>query len=220
MTVDPGCLVEIVMSLSGRMLRRLGLDRNPLRRTSDRVEAWATVLVLVVLVAVAPGAAWLAGRAQYTAGLRAERTQRDQRSLVEATVLQDAAPGAGVGAPDPSRLTSAVRTSSAYSRVSRPARWVGPDGAEHRGAVTVRPPGEAGTRVWVWVDGAGRLTEKPRQRFETVADAIGVATLTAMGLAVLLAVARYLLRRLLDARRLAQWEEAWWRYEPRWSGRR
>jgi hypothetical protein len=36
----------------------------------------------------------------------------------------------------------------------------------------------------------------------------------------LLAAVRALLHRILEARRLAQWQEAWWQYEPRWTGRR
>jgi hypothetical protein len=76
-----------------------------------------------------------------------------------------------------------------------------------------------GTRVQLWVNRQGDLADPPQQRIQTVVDAMAVAALTGTGVAGLVVVMRALVRRALDARRMAQWEAAWWRFEPRWSGR-
>ena len=50
-----------------RLARRLGLDGNPLRRRTDKIEAWLATLTLVVfltgapVLSVAAGRAWVAG---------------------------------------------------------------------------------------------------------------------------------------------------------------
>jgi hypothetical protein len=207
--------LEIVMSLAGQILRAIGLDRNPLRRTSDRVEAWVTVLLMAALVTVVPYAAWRAGRADHAAGVNTERVERKHRFRSEAVLLPD--PRAEPVAVRPPNVVPATRT--AYPRVRKPARWTGADGAEHYGTVAVAVPGEPGTRVPVWVDDRGRLADQPRQRVETLTDSVAVAVLTAGALVGLLVAVRILMCRLLDARRLTQWQDAWWRCEPRWSGR-
>jgi hypothetical protein len=40
-----------------------------------------------------------------------------------------------------------------------------------------------------------------------------------VGAIALAGVLRLFLRTVLDARRMAQWESAWWQFEPRWTGR-
>jgi hypothetical protein len=230
-------VLEIAMSLPGRALRKVGLDRNPLRRTSDRVEAWVTVLLLATLVLVMPYIAWRAGRASYTTGIRAERVQQEHRYRTEAVLLPDpdgaggtrTGPGdtsGGVGrdAGDPAAPSagdSAVpgRGTSAPARVRVYAYWRGVDGTQHHGYVSAVAPARPGTRVPVWTTGAGDLTTPPQRRFETVVDAATIAALAAGALAGVLAAVRFVVRRVLDVRRLAQWQEAWWRYEPRWTGR-
>ena len=50
------------MEISGRrtspLARRLGLDRNPLRRGSDRAEAWIRIALVLAFLIGAPLAAW------------------------------------------------------------------------------------------------------------------------------------------------------------------
>ena len=56
-------------TLTTRLVRALGLDRNPLRRVSDRAEAWIRAGLLVVFLVAGPLAAIAA--AQTTAGTQA-----------------------------------------------------------------------------------------------------------------------------------------------------
>lgn len=220
------------MSLPGQTLRKIGLDGNPLRRTSDRVEAWFTVLLLVALVLVMPYAAWRAGRVSYTAGVRTERVEQAHRYRTEAVLLPNpdtggtpaANPGGAAGDDPPagadSDAAAPARGSAADSRVRAYAQWTGVDGSEHHGFVPVAAPAQPGTRVPVWTDAAGDIVGPPQRRSETVIDAATVAVVTAAVVAGLLAAVRVVVRRALDAHRLARWQEAWWQYEPRWTGRR
>lgn len=242
------------MSLPGQTLRKIGLDRNPLRRTSDRVEAWVTIFLIITLVVLMPYAAWRAGRASFTAGVRTEQAEQGHRYRTEAVVLPDpdtvtagdptrntgAGPAAHPGYANPGYAnpggttgrdtdpaagqdpegTVPARGSTAYSRVRAYARWTAADGTEHHGFIAATPPAQPGTRVPVWTDAAGDLTGPPQRRFQTVIDAVTVAALTGAVAIGLLVAVRVLLHRVLEARRLAQWQEAWWQYEPRWTGRR
>ncbi len=220
------------MSLPAQTLRKIGLDGNPLRRTSDRVEAWFTVLLLVALVLMMPYAAWRAGRACYTAGVRTERVEQAHRYRTEALLLPypgtGAAPAANPGQGDQddssvgadSDAAAPARGSAADSRVRAYAQWTGVDGSEHHGFIPVPAPAQPGTRIPVWTNATGDMVGPPQRRSETVIDATTIAVVTAALVAGLLAGVRVVVRRGLDAYRLARWQEAWWQYEPRWTGRR
>jgi hypothetical protein len=54
-----------------RLARALGLDRNPLRRPTDRAEAWIRVGLLAVFLIAGPMAALGAGHWAYHAGITA-----------------------------------------------------------------------------------------------------------------------------------------------------
>jgi hypothetical protein len=54
-----------------RVARALGLDRNPLRRSSDRAEAWIRIGLLTVFLIAAPMAAPAAGAWAHHAGVTA-----------------------------------------------------------------------------------------------------------------------------------------------------
>ena len=56
-----------------RLARALGLDGNPLRRASDRAEAWIRVGLLAVFLIVGPLAAVDTGHWAYHAGITAAR---------------------------------------------------------------------------------------------------------------------------------------------------
>ena len=56
-----------------RLARVLGLDRNPLRRATDRAEAWIRAGLLAVFLIAGPMAALSAGHWAYHAGTTAAR---------------------------------------------------------------------------------------------------------------------------------------------------
>ena len=56
-----------------RLARVLGLDRNPLRRATDRAEAWIRVALLGIFLIAGPIAALDAGHWAYHAGITVAR---------------------------------------------------------------------------------------------------------------------------------------------------
>ncbi|OLB79988.1 MAG: hypothetical protein AUI14_08775 [Actinobacteria bacterium 13_2_20CM_2_71_6] len=76
--------MEVTMTAS-RMRHRLGLDRNPLRRRTDRLETWITLIVVLALVLAGPFAVWRAGVTGFrTAAAASERDSQQQRFKVGA----------------------------------------------------------------------------------------------------------------------------------------
>ena len=73
-----------------RLARALGLDRNPLRRASDRAEAWIRVGLLAVFLIAGPMAALGAGHWAYHAGITATRVPAAPAHRVKPAVLQQA----------------------------------------------------------------------------------------------------------------------------------
>ncbi|WP_371657768.1 hypothetical protein [Streptomyces sp. NBC_00280] len=98
--------------------------------------------------------------------------------------------------------------------------WTEP-GAEVRTATAHVPPGtRRGDTVDLWLDALGRPVAPPPSAVavhqHTVAVGICAAGLTA-GVVLL---ARTALRRTVVQHRLVEWERAWARTEPEWTGRR
>ncbi|MEV5983236.1 hypothetical protein [Streptomyces sp. NPDC052114] len=188
--------------------------RNPLRRRSDVVEAWTTLVLGAVTVVGAPLAGVVAGSATYdTAAARAER-QRAERHVVRGTLIRDAPPPA-IGADG-----SEVRGTRLVT-----VRWTDRDATTHaartRTATVKAPAGAlAGSKADVWLDARGRVTPAPLDEDElwgaaTAAGVGAVFMVSAVGGGTWLAV-----RVLAQRRRMAEWDRAWELTGPRWSGRR
>src|SRR5207244_1495278 len=97
-----------------RLARWLGLDRNPLRRGTDRVEGALRLVMIILAVLAVPAASVAAGRwADHYAQHRAQ-VQRTVNHQVTAVLLRDAP---AIGTPDP---YTSVQTAWV------PARWQPP----------------------------------------------------------------------------------------------
>jgi hypothetical protein len=180
-------------------------DRNPLRRTADRVEAAVIAALLVAFLAGVPLAGLAAAGWAAAGAMRAERAQA-RWHRVPAVLLQDA--------PKPAQ---ALFQASLDPLV--PARWTAPDEAPRVGQVYASGGARAGTIVMVWTDGSGSLEGFPLQR-EDVAAREALAALAAVLVVAVLAVTGKLARRALDKRRLAAWDADWSRTGPQWTGQR
>ncbi len=89
---------------------------NPLRRTTDLLEAWTALAALVLICVGAPVAGWLVGVSADAALQESARLQQERRLQVVAEVLGPAA------APEPgSVLLSGVRSGAAAARAGRRA---------------------------------------------------------------------------------------------------
>jgi hypothetical protein len=186
-----------------RLVRRLGIDGNPLRRRSDMIAAWLLPSAIMIFFALCPAIYVLTGmrvRADNAAARRAEVTWHQ----VKGVLLQSAA--------GPQQPASAASTWT----VLEPVAWV-LNGKHQVSNVPVASDTPAGSHVPVLLNQAG-TPEMPPLTAAQVADRVFADTLVAVAaLAVLLAGLAWAIRRVLDRRRLAGWETEWLAVGPRWS---
>ena len=187
----------------GRLARGLRLDRNPLRRGSDRAETAMLGVLLAAFLAGAPFAAHAAGSWTYATSVREAQAQQATLRQVPATLLQAAAPW-NIGEPG----------------AEADARWTAPDGQERTGQIFVSSGAPAGSAVMVWVNQAGQLTDSPLQQSQVTGRADMARALAVAALAAALGIAGLAGRWALDRRRLTAWDAEWQATEPRWSSRR
>jgi hypothetical protein len=187
----------------GRMLRGRRLDRNALRRGSDRAETAALGVLLAVFLAGAPFAAHAAGSWTYATSAREAQAQQAALRQVPATLLQAATP---------------LSISEGGSEAN--ARWRAPDGQVRTGQVFVLSGAPAGSTVVVWVNQAGQLTDPPLLHSQVTGPADMARGLAVAALAVTLISIGWAARWALDRRRLAAWDAEWLANGPRWSPRR
>ena len=186
-----------------RVARGLWPDRNPLRRTLDRVEGMIVVGLAVAFLAGAPLVAAVAGHLTDSISSRTAHAEQAAWHHVPAVLLATA-PTSGY----PGYLPQ-VR-----------ARWTVPGGAQRTGVVPALPGQRAGSTVMAWADAAGRLTSPPLT-VSQVRDQAGMAAIVAvMVLGLTLWCAGELAHHLLGRRRLAAWDAEWRAIGPQWSTRR
>lgn len=177
-----------------RTRRRLGFDRNDLRRGIDRLQ-WRVGLALALLfVVTGTTVGFLAAKPVYDNGLRAERQERAARHQVVATVLGSAV------------LTG---TQEGVIRHVTRVRWTERDGTSRTGTAETWASARPGETRRLWVDSAGRETAPPRSHGRTVFDTACTATGGAVAVGLLLLVAYMLVRQHCDRLRAVEWDVAW-----------
>ena len=194
--------LAIVAARITRVVRGLWPDRNPLRRTLDRVEGVLVGGLAVAFLAGAPLTAVAAWHGAYSYGARAAHVQQAAWHEVPA-VLITSVPSAGYG-----------------YQATVPARWRAPDGQRRTGQVPAPLAARPGATVMVWVDAAGRLTGPPLQPVQVEGQAVLAAALAPVALGLVLLCAGQLARYLLVRRRLAAWGAEWRATGPQWTRRR
>ncbi|MFC4504442.1 MULTISPECIES: hypothetical protein [Streptomyces] len=183
---------------------------NPLRRTTDLVEAWVALAALLLVLLVAPVVGSLVGALAQGALQESVREQRQSRHVVVATVARKADGSALEVDPE------AVTGREPRSRVV--ADWTAPDGTAQHGTVlsSVRTP-HRGDHFEIWTDAHGRLVARPLDS----ATATTHAVLAGFGAALLTAGTVEGGRRLvvwrMVRRRYARWDQAWDRAGPDWG---
>jgi hypothetical protein len=178
---------------------------DPLRRRSDRVEAWVSRLVLLLLVIGLPVAAVSVGLAVYSSQMRVVHTESAERHQVTARLTEDAA--------------GPLMVSDGDDFQRAPVRWTEEDGAQRAGTARVPPGTEAGETVRVWVSHDGAVARAPLSPGTAAANGWLAGGVTAGGVAAAVLAAQTGVRHVLDRRRYAQWDAEWQVVEPRWSAR-
>ena len=190
-----------------RCARWLGVDRNPLRRTTDRIEAAIRLAMIILLVGAVPMAAIAVGQRADQLALRRAHAQQAGDHVVKAVLLR---PASATGMPDP-------YTSVQYTWVL--ARWQPPDRPARSGEVLAPAGSRRGSTVQTWISATGTVTDPPPQHRQIVGDVcVAVAATCLLSLLVLLGSAA-LARRTLDRWRLDAWEAEWRASGPLGSGR-
>jgi hypothetical protein len=189
---------------AGRGLRRFTLGSGPLKRTSDRIEFLARILLVCTLAMTFPVALAVAS-VTHAQALAEATAQSLERQRVDAVLVED--PVVRSSPTDVPRATSA------------PATWRGPSGTEHTGLVVVPTGARAGATVPIWVDRDGNLTTRPLDDEGAVAEAAGMAGGTYLLIAALAVGVHVLLLAALDRSRLRRWAADWAVIEPVWTRR-
>ncbi|WP_405620954.1 hypothetical protein OG292_36225 [Streptomyces sp. NBC_01511] len=192
----------------------VGLRRwrhNPLRRTTDLVEAWVALGALLLMLLAVPAVGWLSGTRTDDAFRRTIHAQHEERHRTQATVVRFATAPARV-MYDPEASTE--------RETGRPviAKWTAPDGSRHTERVRAAPAAvRAGDTFPVWTDGGGQLARRPADlttaRTHAVLAGLGVAAVAAG----LVEAARRLAVWNLRQRRYARLDLAWAEAGPDWG---
>ena len=184
---------------------------NPLRRATDRREAWVALFALLLMVLAAPALGWVCGSYTDDALQKSVRAQQAGRRATTAVVLRRA--------PRPPRFVTDPEVSSEHtSQIPVVARWKAPDGTARRGTVTTSSRKTApGTKVEIWTDLDGRPAPRPMDaptaRTHAVLAGLGT-TMLAVGL---VEGVRQLIVRHMMRRRYTRIDQDWARTGPDWG---
>ena len=164
--------------VGGWIVRAFG--RNPLVRTSDRIEALLLIPAVTIALAAAPIAGAI-GTAVYEARSHANVERATSRHTVTAIAVEDS-----------------VTTVRPYTIIVD-ARWR-VDGTEHTGSFEWDDMVKAGDRLTIWVDSDGNYVGPPTPTSRAGADAVVAGLATWLGAvaatSALIAWLRSLLNRL------------------------
>jgi hypothetical protein len=191
-----------------RLTRCLGIDRNPLRRGTDRVEAALRLVMTLLAVVAVPAAAVAVGRWADHYALHRVQAEMAVDQQVTAVLLRDAP---ATGTPDP---YTSVQTAWV------PARWQPPGQPPRTGEVLALAAARKGSTLRTWIDPSGAVTDPPPGHRVLVGDVWIAVVATCLVPWLVLLAAGTLARRVLDRRRLRAWEAEWRVSGPLWSGHR
>ncbi|MFD7614055.1 hypothetical protein [Streptomyces sp. NPDC059828] len=185
--------------------------RNPLRRTTDLVEAWVTLAAVLLLAVGAPVAGWLCGALADSALRETVRVQQADRRPTAARVVRVL--------PQPKRSAAHPDArSEERTRITVVAEWTGRDGKQHRDRVPARTVTvRAGDTIRIWTDSRDQSVTRPLDggaaRAHAVLAGLGVAAV----LAGLVESGRRLFVRRLMRHRYADLDRAWAKSGPDWG---
>jgi len=164
------------------------LGRNPLVRTSDRIEAWMLLLATVVVLSAVPVAGAI-GTGVYSSRTAVYEQQISSWHIVTATVLQD--------------NTVTVRPYSVDAAVH--ARWQD-GGVSHDDTFGWDRAVKAGDRLTIWVDEKGDYAGPPTPPKRAAADAVTMGAMMWLSVVAAAAALIALVRFRLQQHRHAAWD--------------
>lgn len=182
------------------------MDRNPLRRRTDRIESAIRIVLVLAFLVGGPMLAAAVGRVTDASGLRQVRAERAWRQVD--AVLTKPAP----------------QSTSPYGAMATtwvPGRWHVAPGRVRTGFVPTVAGTPAGAEVTVWLDRNGRVTgQAPLTAGVVLLRVVVAEILTLIGAGFAAFIVAVGVRWLLNRRRLARWAIEWSMVGPRWTMRR
>ncbi len=189
-----------------RHARGLLPDRNPLRRRTDRVEAYLLAGLIVTAAVGAPLAAQAASRAAYASALSIQREQLATRQPVKARLTENAG-----SSTNGYTLSEDVPTS---------ATWTSATGLLKSGRGLARNGSPEGSVVIVWATRGGQLASPPLTNAQVDGQGDAGALGAVAGVVVAFLTGTGVLRYVLYRRRMAAWEADWLLTAPTWNRQR
>ncbi|MGX1775733.1 Rv1733c family protein [Nocardia brasiliensis] len=181
-----------------RTCRRVGLDRNPMRRREDRVQTWVAAGLLLLFVLLVPLLVLTVGATVYRTETAAVQAEIAELHRVEAVV-------------------TATGKAPLYAPIM-PAKvaWTDADGIAHTEDYQSTTVVEPGQNVTIWLNGAGRIVEPPSET-QALSKAVLLTGGALFGAVTVLAGCYFGLRHRLDRKRLRMWEMEWATADLRWG---
>ncbi|MEV0750171.1 hypothetical protein AB0I75_34050 [Streptomyces sp. NPDC050273] len=182
---------------------------NPLRRATDKREAWVALVALLLLVVAAPVLGWFCGARADDALQESVRAQQADRRLTTAVVVRPAARHV---------LTDPEVSTDRRAQTPVVARWHAPDGTARSATVTTASRDTAaGAQVRIWTDLAGNPAPRPLDA-PTAHTHAALAGFGATMLSVLLIEGgrRLIVWRMVQ-RRYERLDRAWAEAGPDWG---
>lgn len=186
-----------------RFVRGQRLDRNPLRRGTDRAETVVLTVLVILLLAGGPFAALATGAWTHAMAQRTQLAQEASRRQVTAVVVSVSPPSAGDWG-----LTWQAQ-----------ARWRAPDGREVTNEIPVPSSTAVGAKLPVWTGLSGDFTTAPLLDSQVEGQVVTGEILGVISLAAVLTVAGALVLSWINKRRMADWDADWQATGPRWTAR-
>jgi hypothetical protein len=186
-----------------RTYRGRRLDRNPLRRASDRAETLIGICLLALFAVLAPLVA-------HVATAQTEQMARAARAATLATSRQ-------VTATTLRTAPAASQSPYSYSLSAASARWTAPDGAARTGQIQVAAGTPRGSREQIWVAPSGALVPSPPSAWQVAEDGRLAAILSVTLLVSIFVIIVALIRLAFRRYRSATLDAEWAAIGPRWN---
>jgi DNA-binding transcriptional regulator YdaS (Cro superfamily) len=187
------------MNTEGRWLSRTARgflpDRNPLRRSADRVETYLLAGLFLASAAATPFAVQAASHAAHEGAQHAQQAQRAARHQVPAVLAATAESG--------------VSGYVLRADVAVDASWTSPAGAHRSGQVLAPADSPKGSAVLVWTDAAGDLTSPPLLDSQVTGQGQVAGIAAVAGIGVLFLAEAAVVRHVLYRRRMVAWDADW-----------
>jgi hypothetical protein len=186
------------------MLRRFTVGSGPLKRSSDRLQFGARLLLVALLLALAAPVGLAVGTAVYTQGRADAALQAATRHRTTAQLLED--PSAPTQPADGARQPARARVT-----------WLLPSGGTREAVVDVPARARADSSVRVWVDESGQLVRPPLATGDAAREGVSLGIVSFLGFTVVTVLSYEVFRLLLDRSRSRSWGEEWAAVEPVWT---